>query len=252
MKKWFVYGALFVGVYLSFVITTIPAYWVIGQIKLPKELVVGKVTGSIWTSSIAQVTYSAPNQAPYIINNVNVSLNSFSLFLLNPSIDVTFGDALVRGPEGSLTMSGLSDSLTLENVDILLAANDIAKQLTLPMPIEAHDYIKINIPSFVVGKPLCQSLEGLISWQKASVTGLDEKVKLGALKATLACDQGALTLTVDPKNDLGLSFTAYVMQNSKVSGNGFLKPANKFPEKLKGLLPFLGNKDSKGRYRLAF
>ncbi|MFT5758251.1 MAG: general secretion pathway protein N [Alteromonadaceae bacterium] len=252
MKKWFIYGAMFVGVYLSFVIATIPAHWVIGQIKLPKGLVIESINGSIWSSTITQLTYIAPNQRPYTINNVNVSLNSLSVLLLNPSADVTFGYALAKGPEGSLTISGLTDSLTLKNVDILLAANDIAQQLTLPMPIEAHDYIKINVASFVVGKPICQSLEGLISWQKASVSALDEKVKLGALKASLSCEEGALALTIDPLNDMGLSFTAYVRQNSQVSGNGFLKPADKFPEQLTGLLPFLGDKDSKGRYRLAF
>ncbi len=252
MKKWFVYGALFFSVYLIFVIATIPAHWVVGQIKLPKGLVIGKVTGSIWSSSIAQVSYAAANQAPYNINNVHASLNGTSLVLLNPGIDMTFGGALAKGPEGSLTVSGLTDSLTLENVDILLAANDIAEQLTLPMPIEAHDYINVNIASFVVGKPVCETLDGRISWQKASVSALDEKVNLGSLKATLACDKGALALTVDPKNDLGLSFTAYVRQNSQATGNGFLKPGNKFPEQLKGLLPFLGNKDNKGRYRLAF
>ena len=252
MKKWFVYGAMFVGVYLGFVIANVPAHWVISKVKLPKELVIENITGSIWHSSITQVSYLQKNQTPYSISNINVSLNISSLLRLNPSFDITFGDALIKGPEGSLTISGFTDSLTVDHLDILLAANDITQQLSLPMPVTAHNNIKINIPTFIVGKPLCQSLEGQISWQKASVSALDEKVQLGALKATLSCENGALTLTVDPKNDLGLSFTAYVRDNSKVSGNGFLKPADKFPEQLKGLLPFLGSKDNQGRYRLGF
>ena len=252
MKKWFVYGAAFVGVYLSFMIANVPAHWVISKVKLPKELVIENITGSIWHSSITQVSYLQKSQPPYSISNINVSLNISSLLRLNPSFDITFGDALIKGPEGSLTISGFTDSITVDHLDNLLAANDITQQLSLPMPITAHNKIKINIPTFIVGKPLCQSLEGQISWQKASVSALDEKVQLGALKATLSCENGALTLTVDPKNDLGLSFTAYVRDNSKVSGNGFLKPADKFPEQLKGLLPFLGSKDNQGRYRLGF
>jgi len=251
MKKWFVYGALFVGVYLSFVIAKVPAQWVIGKVDLPKELMIENVTGSIWNSSITKMSYLQRNHAPYSINNINVSLSLSSLLLLNPSFDVTFGDALIKGPEGNLTVSGFSEHLALDNVEILLAANDIAQQLSLPMPVTAHNYIKISIPSFVVGKPLCQSLEGQISWQKASVSALDEKVKLGALKAMLGCENGALALTVDPKNNLGLSFTAYVRSNSQVSGNGFLAPTETFPDQLDGLLPFLGNKDNQGRYRLA-
>jgi len=252
MKKWFVYGAMFVGVYLGFVIATIPANWVMSKVSLPKELVIEKVSGSIWNSVITKMSYQQGNQVPYPIVNINVSLNVSSLVSLNPSIDITFGDALIKGPEGSFTASGFTTLLTLEDVDILLSANDIAQRLSLPMPIEAHNDITINIPSFVVGKPICESLDGSISWKKASVSALDEKVMLGALKANLGCENGALALTIDPKNDLGLSFTTYVRQNAKASGNGFLTPADKFPEQLKGLLPFLGNKDNQGRYRLSF
>jgi len=252
MKKWFLYGAMFVSVYLGFVIANVPAHWVMNKVELPKELVIENITGSIWNSSITRVNYLQRNQAPYSVSNINISLNFSSLFLLNPSFDVRFGDALIKGPEGSLTISGIPDSLSLDNVDILLAANDIAQRLSLPMPVEAHNYMNIIIPTFIVGKPLCQNLDGQISWQKASVSALDEKVNLGALKATLSCDSGALALTVDPKNNLGLSFTAYVRSNSQISGNGFLTPASNFPEQLKGLLPFLGNKDNQGRYRLGF
>jgi len=252
MKKWFVYGAIFVGVYLGFVIANVPANWVVSKVKLPEQLAIENITGSIWNSSISQVSYLQKNQASYSVSKITVGLNVPSLLFFNPSVDITFGDALIRGPEGSLTVSGFTDVLIVDNLDILLAANDIAQKLSLPMPVIAHNDIKISVPKFVVGKPLCQSLDGQISWEKASASALDERVDLGALSATLTCENGALALTVDPKNDLGLTFTTYVRDNSKVSGNGFLKPADRFPEQLKGLLPFLGNKDNQGRYRLGF
>jgi len=252
MKNRFVSGAVFIGIYLVFVIATVPASWVLSKVQLPKGLVVENVTGSIWRSAITKISYQQRNQTPYSIVNVNISLSALSFLSLNPSIDVTFGDALIKGPEGSLTASGFTTSLSLENVNILLSANDVAQRLSLPMPVEAHNDISINIPSFVVGKPLCESLEGNLIWQKASVSALDEKVMLGALKANLGCESGALALTIDPNNDLGLSFTTYVRGNTNASGDGFLTPAEKFPEQLKGLLPFLGNKDNQGRYRLSF
>ena len=55
---------------------------------------------------------------------------------------------------------------------------------------------------------------------------------------------------MDPNNNLGLSYRAQVKQGGRVSGSGYLTPAEKFPEQLKAALNFLGKADSQGRYRL--
>jgi general secretion pathway protein N len=122
----------------------------------------------------------------------------------------------------------------------------------LPIPMEAHDFIDLSIREFVMGKPICQQLSGTLLWKKAAVTALSEKVKLGRLSADLSCETGALAIAVSPKNDLGLTFTAYVHSMQKASGDGFLKPGNKFPTAMEPLLSFLGKTDNQGRYRLNF
>ena len=98
---------------------------------------------------------------------------------------------------------------------------------------------------------MCHEVQGNINWPKGKINAFNEDIRLGTLKARLGCEQGALTLTVDEKNDLGLSYTAYMRQVGKVTGNGYLTPGDKFPEKIKPALGFLGKPDNQGRYRLS-
>jgi general secretion pathway protein N len=247
MKKWFAYGAIFFSAYLVFLIATIPATWVVSFVKLPKNSQVSELSGTVWQSYAKQVRI-----ADVEINNISSELSFMSLLMFDPTVMLSFGGALVSGPEGKLTASQLLGQMKLTYVDISLAANQIAQKLNLSIPVEAHDYIDIEIDEFIVGKPVCEQMNGAIKWKKASVTALSEKVNLGALSADLACEKGALTFTISPKNDLGLTFTAYLSSMKKASGNGFLKPGANFPEKIKPILPFIGKVDNQGRYRLNF
>ena len=88
---------------------------------------------------------------------------------------------------------------------------------------------------------------------------MEQDIKLGKLKATISCEKGSLVVQLAPKNDLGISFSAYIgvkgsaqKRKFNTSGKGYLKPGTKFPVQLKSVLPFLGNPDKEGRYRLAF
>lgn len=245
MRKWLVYGAIFISVYVGFVIAMIPANWIVAQLQLPKEIKLQNISGSVWGSSIEHIQYKNND-----INKVEAQLSFWSLFSLSPSINVSFGDSLVAGPEGTANISGFFNTLTIKDTKVSISADRIAQQLSLPIPLKAHNYIDLSVDTFVVGKPVCQDLNGSVLWKKASVTALDEKVELGNVAATLSCEKGVVALSIDPKNDLGLTFTAYLNQEAKISGDGYLKPGDEFPKALKELLPFLGKTDNQGRYRL--
>ena len=58
-------------------------------------------------------------------------------------------------------------------------------------------------------------------------------------------------MTVDPENNLGLTFVLSV-HGKGIKGQGTLLPGSKFPQPLKAALPFLGKPDKEGRYRLSF
>jgi general secretion pathway protein N len=256
MKKWLSYGAVFIATYLVFVLISLPANFLIAKLTLPKNLDLQRISGSIWHAKIAQVNINQGRGQSQRLELVEVSLSPWSLLLADPSFKVNFGGALVAGPEGSLTVSGLLDKMTIDDADILLSANavmgQVANKLSLPVDVTATGDIAIKFEQLVLDKPVCQLAKGQLFWHKASISALDQTVALGPLAADISCEKGALALKVRPKNNLGLSFSAYLAQNGHLSGNGYLTPGNDFPAALQALLPFLGNGDQQGRYRLKF
>lgn len=247
MKKYVSFFTGFVTLYLFFLISSMPLSFVSQWIELPKNVSIGKVSGSIWQGKVSAIAVDG-----VALNNIETKLSFFSLLAFSPEITIHFGDPLLKGPEGQVTLSGLLADITFDNLKISTEANLIAEQLNLPVPVVAHDYIDISIEHFVLGQPVCAELVGDIIWPKAAVTALGEKVSLGKLVASLHCQQGELVVEIAPKNDLGLSFTASVGQNFHASGDGYLIPTENTPTAIQQVLPFLGKADNQGRYRLRF
>ena len=250
MKKWLALGAIFFTMYLVFLIATLPASVALNAITLPKAVSIQGVSGTLWKTHIQQVDFVQRNKQTLTLQQVKASLSFWSVLTFNPAIDLEFGQPMLAGIQGKVTVSNLTADVTFTDGEIFIAANALAHQLPLPLPVTAKGDIRLNLIQFTLGKPICQVAMGDIQWSKAGVIALDESIKLGELKADFGCDKGALKLVVDPKNDLGLSFTARIKNNGKVSGNGFIKPGKAFPKSLSSVLPFLGNADSKGRYIL--
>jgi general secretion pathway protein N len=246
MKKWLGYGSSFLGLYLFFVISAIPATFALSFVEVPKDISIENVTGTLWNTKVEQVTHQ-----DITLNKVNASVNFWSLFTLDPSVDLSFGSAIIPGPEGSLTLSGFTSVLAIHDAEILIPANQIVKKLPLPIEVIAGNDIRILVDEFVLGKPICELASAEIQWEKASMQAMNEKVILGDLSALVSCDKGAIEVTIAPDNDLGLSLVVYVNQKG-ISGGGELQPGDKFPQPLKAALPFLGQADNKGRYRLNF
>lgn len=245
MKKKFAYIAIFFTAYIVFVLALMPANWVIAQIKLPNRIAISAIEGTVWRSHIAQVMID-----DVVINQVQSSLSLLSVLMLDPKLDISFGGALVNGPEGQLTINGLLSDLTIEDAQINLAVNTVTAQLNLPIDIVAHEQLQLNVVRFVIGEPICRELQGDLQWRNAAVTALEETVQLGGLSAKLTCDKGELIADIDPNNNLGLSYRAQLKQGGRLSGSGYLTPGAKFPEQLQDTLSFLGQPDKKGRYRL--
>jgi general secretion pathway protein N len=245
MKKKFAYIAISFTAYSVFVLALMPANWLMAQIKLPKNITIAAVEGTIWRTRIEQLMVD-----DVVINQVQSSLSFISLLMLDPKLDISFGGALVDGPEGQLTISGLLSDMVIKDAQIDLAANTVTARLNLPVDVIAHEQLALTIDRFIIGAPICRELQGNLQWRNGGITAFDEKVEFGTLNAKLTCDKGELVADIDPNNDLGLSYRAQLKQGGHFSGSGYLTPGVKFPEQLKSALSFLGQPDNKGRYRL--
>ncbi|MBL4899797.1 MAG: type II secretion system protein N [Colwellia sp.] len=250
MKKKFAIGVVFLMAYLGFLVATLPVTVLFNQISLPKNISLSGVSGSVWQTNIEQVIVDKT-----VINKIQTELGFWSLFTLAPTLPVTFGDPLLKGPEGELEITFSQGIVEIDNLRLLLKANEVAQQLTLPLPVTALGDVEINIYHAAIDlddQNKCIAADGMVTWSKAGVIALEENIQLGHFNAKIVCEEGALALILSPENNLGLTFSAYVRQGGRVSGNGFLKPGAKFPQVLSSTLPFLGRKDSQGRYRLSF
>jgi len=254
MKNKFTIVSIFLISYLGFLIATLPATLparlLLNQFEIPKNLGVSGVTGSVWNTHVDQITIGKMS-----IQKVNIQLDFWSLFTLKPTLSITFGDPFIAGPEGKLELTLSQKTAQISDFNLLIKANEIAQQFTLPLPVSAQGNVEINVVNADINlqkEYQCTVVKGVAAWSKAGVIALEQRIKLGNFTADIDCENGALALIVNPKNNLGLTFSAYVNQGGKVSGKGFLKPSAKFPHVLNNALPFLGRKDSQGRYRLFF
>jgi general secretion pathway protein N len=253
MKNKFVIIVIFLITYVGFLIATLPATLLLSQFlptSINKNIHVSGVTGSIWNTKIEQV-----NIEEISIQKVKVKFNFWSLFILTPKLYISFGDSFIAGPEGEFTLVLSSEKAKINDLNVYLKANEIAQQLTLPLPMSAQGDVELTLQHVEIDltkNNQCIVAKGTANWLKAGVVALEQNIKLGNFKADIGCENGALALILSPKNDLGLTFNAYVRKDGNISGNGFLKPAAKFPQVLNDALPFLGKKDSQGRYRLSF
>jgi len=235
---------------MGFLIATLPTTQLLNQFSLPNKVNILGVTGSVWNTNIAQVIIGETS-----IKKVNVKLSIWSLFTLTPKLFITFGDSFIAGPEGELELVLSAERVDINGLKLLVRANRVAQQITLPLPVSAQGDVELMIVNAAIdlkNNNQCIAAEGEITWSKAGVIALEQNIKLGDFNANIDCENGVLALILSPKNNLGLTFNAYIRDGGNISGNGYLQPGRKFPQALNDALPFLGKKDSKGRYRLSF
>ncbi|KGJ98105.1 type II secretion system protein N [Thalassotalea sp. ND16A] len=248
MKQIKKYLAIFTGfilLYLVFLVNLAPADKLLSRIELPTGVSLHDISGSVFSGKAKTLTI---NQLS--LENVNWSVSYFSLITLKPEVTVTMGSNLAS-ISGRLELSNLTSELAISNADIKIDANEVIGQLNLPIDVTAAGQIHLTMAEFAIGKPICEVAQGAINWPNARVNALEENVELGSLTALLSCEKGSLNITIDPNNDLGLELTAYVLSKSRIKANGYLTPGDKFPENLKPVLGFIGNKDRQGRYKIS-
>lgn len=237
--------ATFIFVYLIFVVTQVPANIALGWFKLPSNVNVGQVSGSVWNTELSGVEVNG-----FAVNNVKTSLSPLSLLTLSPALDATFGGNLSAGPQGVASARLSSNSQTLTDTQVMMAAADIVPYLPVPIPVEAFGQVTLNIEQLEIVEGKCVQAVGTIAWQGAALIALEQEIELGSFNGSLSCQGDRFALALDTNNRLGLSYTASIDLNGRLRGNGYIQPGANFPAQLREALPFIGRPDNQGRYQL--
>lgn len=254
MKKAILLSLLFLFSFVAFVIYLAPASVVLGfaQDRLPSNIKVAGVTGSLWQGQIQQLVVN--RQA---VENVKWQLNVASLFTGQIRADVNLGK--LRNfdvPYGKTTVS-LPFSATgvkFDNLDLRVPAQLVSAQVKLPMalPVQGNIKLKAQQAEFPLnGSQICSRVQGVVETHKLAVQGLQGWIDINEIAGDLGCRNGALTLNVHQENQLGLQLEAeYGLQT--MSASGFVKPDASMPKQVHDAVKFMGRPDASGRYAFKF
>lgn len=245
MKSKLLFAVLFVLAYLLFVITSAPAQLLSLVTPMPANVSYSGLQGSVWNAQIEHAQVDSVE-----LENISTSLSPLSLLSLSPEVFVEIKGGLSDSPTGQGLVQLSEQQISLQELDLQVPANSIVPFLNVPVPVNAFGGVDVNVSTLVMSGNRCISAEGKVTWQRAAVAAFDQTVELGNFTANISCQQENLMLTLEPQNNLGLTFTAQLNKQGRLIGNGYLKPSARFPKPLNNLLPFLGRKDGQGRYRL--
>ncbi|MBE0352235.1 MULTISPECIES: type II secretion system protein N [Pseudoalteromonas] len=250
MKRIILLVTVFVMCFLVFTLIKTPAAIALDLAAphLPKQLQLGKASGSLWDGRIMQVRFDGEQ-----LNNVRWKLSGWSLLTGKLVGTVRFGD-----PRDKTDISGHADfsyglfnqAVLVKNTTLRLSVERAMARLKLPLPISAQGRVIVDLDEFSSGQPYCETLMGEIASPNIDVQGLNGWFSVGPLSGRLSCKSGDIAVLVDPENRLGLEADAVLKANLDFKVAGYIKPEASLPKEVHDAAKFLGRPDSEGRYPL--
>lgn len=245
--KWGLAGLL---VYIVFLVAYLPATTALSFVKLPPNIQVYGVSGTLWHGKAEQLVV---NQLP--VQGVEWELGFFPLLIGNASVDISAGNQ--RASEEIAFSGHVSISLTnpqaisAEDAQAFLPTSLLVSQLALPLPVNAGGRIRVFLSTLDYDGG-CETLIGNGSWLNASVAGTQGPIGLGTFNADLACQAPNITVDVQPNNSLGLDVLATVTPQMGISVDGQFKPDADLPAEVHQAAKFFGQANADGVYPVKF
>lgn len=243
--KW-VLAAL--GVYVFFLVYTLPAAHVIGRVSLPEQVNISGVSGSIWEGKAEVLVV-----AGLPIDNLKWDLSFFPLLWGNLSLDLDAGnnrDSDEISFKGPVTLDLFNTAnVSASDFSLFLPSAFVISQLPLPLPVDAGGRFRIGIDQLEF-QGQCTELTGQGQWLRARLEGLGEPLELGNFNADLSCIEGDTLIRVKEPNQFGLSADARVPADLAISVTGKFKPADSLPKQVHDAARFFGQPDADGYYQI--
>ena len=250
MKKTAFLIVIFIFSFIVFALLKTPAAVALNLASshLPKELEIGKVSGSVWQGRIMQLRFDGEQ-----INNLSWDVSAWSLLTGQLSGNLKFGnirDTSDISGRGDFSYGLLDQSIALTDATLRLSVERAMKRLQLPLPINAKGRVIVDLDEYNSGVPYCDTLTGEIASPNIDVQGLSGWFSIGPLSGQLSCKSGDIAVLVDPDNRLGLEADAVLKANLDFKVAGFIKPDLTLPKEVHDAVKLLFRADSDGRYPL--
>ncbi|MGB0893092.1 MAG: type II secretion system protein N [Parashewanella sp.] len=236
-----------IGFYLVFMVALLPANVVLWLVKLPNQVQVSNVSGSIWSGSVGSANVYGRQ-----LEHITWQIDPWSLLLAKLNIDLRIGskaNAFSGKAQAELSLSGVEiNKLTIDATNGFLIGNT-----QLPFGTKVGGEVNLFIEHFVYGKPFCQQLNGTMYAHHLKVNNQFGFYPIGDVKLGLECQQGNIVISMLEKdNKMGISGQVLVSENNQFALKAKIKPTATQPEDMRNNLSILGQPDPQGYYQINY
>jgi len=255
IKKTIGLSLVFLFAFFVFVLHLMPANVAVSIAKpyLPKQLSLGKVSGSLWQGEVSQVRFKDGKQT-FTFNKLSWTLSASALLTTNLVADIKFGNIRQKeeySGKGKIKFGLLSQDLTVTNANLRAPVELLMAQANLPLPVNAKGRVTVKVKEYQLGEPYCKSLNADITTQQLQIQGLSGWFGIDEIAAQGKCKSGNIALAVNKENDLGLQLDIILAAKNKLTVDGFIKPKANMPKDVHDAVKFLGRPDPQGRYKVS-
>lgn len=248
MNTWIVRIFILLFCYVIFLLATLPASLALAQFKLPKNIQVGNVSGSIWQGKIAALTVEG-----VLVKDLHWQFNALSLLSGQVAYQFDFGNARkVLEPNGNFNLAYGFSGPEITDLNARLPADLLAQKMQLGFPVRASGLLELAVREASLGEPICRVIDADIKWSLAAVDVGNVNVSYGDLATQISCPEGKVQAKVsgDPERlmvDLDVHW-----DGQKYSIKGHVAAGQNADKNLRNTIQQLGNPDAQGRYLISF
>ncbi|MBO1256837.1 type II secretion system protein N [Alteromonas sp. 5E99-2] len=233
---------------IVFLLAKLPAAHVVYRLPLQNNILVGKVSGSIWNGKIDRVSVNG-----FVVDKVNWELSAFPLLIGKLSLNVKGGN--IRDANAIAVSGPISTSLfnlahvEAQNLSLYLPSERLIAKAKLPIKLSMGGRFKLRFKDLEYG-PNCEALEGTAEWLNANVALPSGTTTLGNFAADLACKDDGVVMSLAEPNTLGLSFESEFSSDfKKFNVSGKFKPDLNLPAEIHQAGNFFGEPERDGYTR---
>jgi hypothetical protein len=228
--------------YFVFLIATVPAAPVINIFEDRIPVTINNVSGTLWSGRAGAVT----TNKNLTLKNVEWSFMPWRLLLA--SIAVSVNAEFNGNPVDARLSTGVSGNLSVYDLHMKLDAGDVASLVSLPLG-ELSGIFQLRIDNAYIEQGLVPRVNGILSWNKASVT-IAESADLGNVSVLInENDESPLSASISNKGgDLALKGTFTTSAQGDYSLKLSMKPNATASSNLSSSIAMFARKQGNGEF----
>ncbi len=250
MKRKIGLGLLFILTLIISVIIHLPAQIVLKQLPVPKQLKWESAQGTLWNGKLEGLEWQ-----DWSVGDVEWQMMWSALLRGKAEVEIKAG----KNSRQRLSAKGLIGAsfnhFYMQNVFASIPAQEIAHQLSLPIPINAQGNVDLTLRQYEWGAPWCYSAQGVLAWSESQVNSslIGLELELGHVFSELECSENQIVLKGEQRGQgLESDFDLQLMPDGKYQLQGFVLPKPGVSNSVRQQLSLLGKPDAEGRYVLNY